>query len=268
MRAAGIASPRREARFMYRALGRSAVEFLWLATRGDEAVCHTRIEASCAKLWQEAVGRGRGVVIAGSHTGNWDLAASAMARRVDLLVVTKRLRLEPLDRFWQGTRAARHIALAYPSGALGRGRRMLQCGGAVAMMIDQVPDSLMHAVETRFLGRAAFVDRAAAVLAARAGAPLVVAASRRDEAGEIVLHVLSVLTPPARPGRAWIDSATIAATASLDAFIRAYPSQWLWLHRRWKRPTAARFDRGSERTTLAVPCPIRSSSPAADSKVV
>jgi KDO2-lipid IV(A) lauroyltransferase len=275
MGAAGIMGPPREARAMYRALGCSAMEFLWLAGRGGEAADHVAIEAASQPLWRGALARGRGVVIAASHTGNWDLAACAMARQVELLVVTKRLRDGALDTFWQETRQRQGVSLTSASGALSRSLRALARGGAVAMMIDQVPEATHHAIDVEFLGASASTDRAPAALAARAGAPLVVAVSRRDANGEHVLQVLAVLVPPARPERAWIDAATTAAAHALDGFVRAHPSQWLWLHRRWKRPPC-RGDWGARQSgaTLVVSCtpPSKtktpSSSQAAASKAV
>ena len=234
MRAAGVERAPRVARAMYRSLGASAVELLWLASGRGDATGHVAIDPASAELWRAAKARGRGVVIAASHTGNWDLAACAMARETELLVVTKRLSVRSLDRFWQGARAAQGISLADARGALTRARAVLGRGGAVAMMIDQAPASPRHAAAVEFLGRPALADRAPATFAAARGAPLVVAASRRDAAGGHVLHVLAVLVPPARPTHVWIEEATVAAARALDRFVRAHPSQWLWLHRRWK----------------------------------
>lgn len=257
MRRAGVVNARREACAMYGSLGRSAAEFLWLAVRGAEALGHVEVEAASQSRWIEAIAVGRGVVIAASHTGNWDLAACAMAQRMELLVVTKRLRQASLDTFWQTTRAAHGVQLASAEGALRRAQHILHRRGAVAMMIDQVPGSSRHAIEIDFLGRRASVDRAPAALAARSGAPLVVAASRRDRHGEHVLCVLDVMVPPARAGRVWIDDATRRAAHALDRFVRTYPSQWLWLHRRWKpppEPRAVRVDRAGRGAKMAASC--------------
>ena len=282
MRRAGIALPSSAARAMYRSLGRSVFEFLWMAARGPDATAHAAFDAASHEAWEKAVAHGRGIVLAASHTGNWDFAACALARETDLLVVTKHLRAASLDAFWQATRANRGVSLASAEGAVARSLAVLQRGGSVAMMIDQVPASPLRAVPVDFLGAEAWCDRAAAALAARARAPLVVAASRRDAQGRHVLHVLGVFVPPARPGRAWIDEATAWATRELERFVRTYPSQWLWLHRRWKAPEGV--DRGAEGATLAAPCanrlngqsrnrksrnpspPTRSSSPGALSK--
>ena len=235
MRLAGIVDPSHEADAMFRSLGRSAMELLHLAGGRSEAIERVRIDASSRARWDEALGQGRGVIVAASHTGNWDLAACAIAREVELLVVTKRLTVRSIDAFWQSIRAAQGVSLAESKGALARARGVLARGGAVAMMIDQVPASSGHAIDAQFLGKSALVDRGPAVLAAACRAPLVVAVSRREVCGAHVLLVLDVLEPPRRPSQAWVTFATESATRRLDHFVRTYPSQWLWLHRRWKQ---------------------------------
>jgi Kdo2-lipid IVA lauroyltransferase/acyltransferase len=163
--------------------------------------------------------------------------------------------------FWQSTRGSLGVRLSDARGALVRARAVLSRGGAAAMMIDQVPSRRSHAVETDFLGRPVLVDRAPATLAASTGAPLVVAASRRDSTGDHVLQVLAVLEPPPRAGRAWAVEASVAATRALEAFVRDYPSQWLWMHRRWKR-----LDPAPAVGMLAARCKTPSSSPDAASR--
>ncbi len=283
---AGIEAPSREASAMYEALGRSAFEFLWIARRGarsrspgPDLAPHVAIDPASAAPWRAALEGGRGVVVAASHTGNWDLAACAIARDVELLVVTKHLRAPSIDRFWQSTRARQGVTLTGAEGAMARARETLRRGGAVAMMIDQAPSSRRHTVGIEFLGQPALAERAPAALAAVARAPLVVAAARRSASGQHVLHVLQVIEPRgSEPAGAWIARATLSAARALDAFVRAYPSQWLWLHRRWKQPDAgarevvagarsAGVDLAGGEATLVRPwSKIRSSSPDEASK--
>jgi KDO2-lipid IV(A) lauroyltransferase len=82
------------------------------------------------------------------------------------------------------------------------------------------------------------VDRSPAALAASMRAPLVVAAAHRVDGSHQRLELLAVLDPPDRARRAWIDETTREATRALDRFVRAYPSQWLWMHRRWRHPVS------------------------------
>jgi KDO2-lipid IV(A) lauroyltransferase len=220
---------------MYRALGVGVFEFLWLAGRPRQ-----RLE-SIARLTPPAVAalraadrRGRGIVIAGSHTGNWELAACAIAEQRELLVIAKRLSVGAFDRFARRVRAGRGVRLADPEGALVAGQATLARRGIVTMLVDQVPEDSARALDVPFLGRPARVDRAAAVLAWRTRAPLIVTAARRAEDGSLVIDVLTTLEAPEGAERAWVDSATRAVTRALEAFVRAYPTEWLWLHRRWK----------------------------------
>lgn len=241
LKVGGCREPERIARCVYRALGAGVMELLWLSRRTTDALAEvTSIEAGSRRALNDALARGRGAVLAASHTGNWELAACAMARSLDLLVVTKPIREKGFERFMNRTRRAHGLKLAPPEGALLPSRQVLARKGCVAMLIDQVPAFEKHGVALEFLGSHALADRAPAALAACAGAPLVVVAFRRNERGHHIIHVLRVLHPPERDRVAWISHATRDATRALEAFVRRYPSEWLWLHRRWRVPRSTR----------------------------
>ena len=240
MARAGIAAPESAAAGMYRSLGTSALELLWLAGERRDLRPHVRVDADAQATLARARGAGRGVVLAASHTGNWDLAACAIASSAArLMVVTKHLSMGWLDTFWQRTRARYGVELVGARGAFGRGRDHVRAGGAVAMMIDQVPARRAHAYQVDFLGQPAWVDRAPATLAARTGALLVVPCARRDSCGVQQLGLVDVIDPPASATSAWIEDATARATRALERFVLDNPTEWLWMHRRWAKPKAA-----------------------------
>jgi KDO2-lipid IV(A) lauroyltransferase len=246
MRAACVGDPPRAADGMYRALGVSLLEFLWLGGRGRRPLGELgALDASAEVAIEEASRLGRGIVLAGAHTGNWELAACAMAERVPVLVVAKRLSVGVLDAFARRTRARYGVSLAEPEGALGVAQQKLAAGGCVTLIIDQVPESVAHGVAVSFLGQPALASRAPAALAWRQRAPLLVVAARREPSGRHVLSVLQTLLPPSSASppaadRAWIEEATRASTLSLERFVQAHPTEWLWLHRRWRLPAARR----------------------------
>jgi len=246
MARAGVDDAAQGARGMYRSLAAAVFELMWLAARAPGAV---RQVATFAPGAREAIARG--AVIAASHTGNWDLAVCALAQERPVSLVTKRLSVRGLDAFWQRARGRAGVSLLEADGAAREAMAALARGELVVMMIDQRPPA--RGVVAEFLGAQVLVDRAPAALAARAGVPLVVAAQERTRTGH-VLHALAVLEPPSRERVAWIDDASRRATAALDAFVRARPAQWLWMHRRWR--------------AISYPCAIRStrsSSPAGPS---
>lgn len=233
----GVSGPRRAARAMYRSLGVSVFEFLWLAGGDARRLARAvHVDEGSERAIEQVRALGRGVILCATHTGNWDLAACAMAQRIPLLVITKRLRVRWLDRFWQSTRSGYGVRLCEAASALREARAMLRAGGAVAMMIDQVPLRRRHAIPVDFFGRTAHADKAPAALAATTGAPLVVAGSRRGDDGRHHLSVLDVMIPPSGAGGDFVADATRRATCALEAFVRRHPSEWLWLHRRWRAP--------------------------------
>ncbi|MFO0679741.1 MAG: lysophospholipid acyltransferase family protein [Polyangiaceae bacterium] len=246
MARADVPSPSRTAAAFYASLGRSAIEFL-VFVAGKGRALPVVVEPSSEVRLEELRARGGSFVLAASHSGNWDLAAVAVASRVDLTVVTKHLRVSGLDAFWQESRARRGVKLVPAAGASKAVAAALGRGGAVALMVDQVPDGAATSVRTRFLGADVDVDRAPAALAARHRVPLVVSAARRRSDGVTELSILDVLEPPVSGREAWIAHASRRATAALEAFVLAHPTEWLWLHRRWRAPRGLRPVRGARR---------------------
>jgi KDO2-lipid IV(A) lauroyltransferase len=240
LKRAGCDAPARTARAMYRALGTSVMELLWLSrhpTAGLAEIC--ALDPASRAMLDDALAEGKGAVLAASHTGNWELAACSMAEVLDLHVVVKPIAMQGFDRFMTRARRAHGLGLAPPEGALARAREVLSRRGCVAMLIDQVPEEGSRGVAVDFLGATALADRAPAALAASTGAPLVVVAFRRTRGGAHTIEVLDVLYPPPRGRRVWTHDATRRATLALERFVRRHPSEWLWMHRRWRAPRAA-----------------------------
>jgi Kdo2-lipid IVA lauroyltransferase/acyltransferase len=227
---------------VYRELGTSACELLWLSGRPDVNAA-SLVTVVGRERFDEARALGRGVIVATAHTGNWDLTACACASLVPLSVVTKRLSSRSVDDFWQSTRRARGVDLvAAPDGSVLRTiRDRLAAGQAVALLVDQDPERVTSVVEADFLGATAVHDTLAATIAARTGAPIVVAFARRNGSEHVVEIIESIVPPPSadrgaerRGDRTWIAATTRRIASHLDAFVRRSPTGWLWLHRRWK----------------------------------
>jgi KDO2-lipid IV(A) lauroyltransferase len=216
---------------------------LWFAGRGTRASRpsdRVALGAAAARLVADAKACGRGAVIVASHTGNWELAALRVAEAHPLTVVVKPLSIGGFDAFCTRARVRRGLGLARPDAApLARAAAALANGEFVAFLGDQVPASA-RPLTGAFLGAPALLDRAPAVLAARARVPLVVTASAREGRGTHRVEVLAAFAPPVDPvAPAWIEEVTVAAAAALDRFVRANPGSWLWLHRRWHMPAPA-----------------------------
>lgn len=176
-----------------------------------------------------------GAVLACCHTGHPDACAVGFAGAGrGLTVVTRRVAWGVADALWRRyrERAGLRVMAADETGAAGTIVRAAREGAFVAMMIDQ---HFPAGFSGLFLGAPAGTDYGAALLALRAGVPYVPVAFAWESAGHIA-YIGEAITPPAGSIRARAVAMTQAAMAFHEAHIRAWPEQWLWLHRRWKTP--------------------------------
>ncbi|TKD12092.1 lysophospholipid acyltransferase family protein [Polyangium fumosum] len=246
MARAGVPAPRRVAAAMYGSLGAGLLELLWTAGRPKAPLASKLVVSPrAAEFFARALARGRGVVVATAHTGNWDLSACAAAawlrehvgpsgRAPALHVLTKRLSWRALDRTWQHLRAERGVLLVDARGATARVRGALAGGDVVAMMIDQAPERAAGVAQLPFLGAPAWCDLAPVLMASRARAPIVVAFGRRRDDGLHELDAFDLIEPEALATRTDVVHVAARITDALASFVETYPAQWLWLHRRWK----------------------------------
>jgi len=254
MRRAGVADAEAEASAMYAGLGTGIFELFWLAgasaERRERALReHVVLDADLAQAILAARERGP-LVLAASHTANWELiaygAAQTLATRgARLAIVAKPISVRAFHAFCTNLRTACGLTLIDPFGALAEARRLLLAGDVVAMPIDQVPDRAQHGVGVSFLGARTLADRAPAALARSLDATFIVVGASRDR-GTHRAHLLAELRADA-PASTWVPGATEAASALLDAFVRRNPSSWLWLHRRWRAPLELGRPAGSPR---------------------
>jgi KDO2-lipid IV(A) lauroyltransferase len=101
------------------------------------------------------------------------------------------------------------------------------------MLLDQALPA-KAAVFVPFFGHLASTTPTLAVAAQRTRAPVFVVMAVRED-GRLRLHLEGPIPVPENTdihGR--ITGHTARVTAALERFIRQYPDQWLWLHRRWK----------------------------------
>jgi KDO2-lipid IV(A) lauroyltransferase len=180
--------------------------------------------------FEAALKRGKGVLFATGHLGNWELSAYAHA----LMSQPMSFVVRPLDNPLLDALATR---LRQSSGNTVIGRRdlirpilrALQANGAVGILADQNV-AASEGVFVDFFGRKACVDAGLARLAARTGAAVIPGfALWSDAEGRYILKFY-----PALPiiGDEAVDTQTVQS--ALEQAIREYPDQWLWIHRRWK----------------------------------
>lgn len=222
-------------RAVYDHLGRTVAEILYADP--EQLAAAVRVAPGWETL-DAAVARGRGVIVATAHLGNFELGGRVLASRYDLLDVIKPQRNRSFDRDLSALRRAHGIATV-PMARAGRAvLTHLRRGGVVALFIDQ--DAGAQGLRLDFLGRAASTWPGAARFALKTGAPVVPVVAARQGDGH-VLRVGEIIEPPAQPATPDAVHGLMATiSTAVESFVREHPEQWFWVHRRWKGADAAR----------------------------
>ena len=187
--------------------------------------------------FQQAHARGKGVLVATGHFGNWELSAFAHAYLfAPMHIVVRPIDNARIDVLVESRRQlSGNRAIAKKDAARGI-LRALAAGDAVGVLIDQntTPD---QGVFIDFFGVKACAGSAFVKLAQHSGATVVPGyALWSDKERRYVLHF-----EPAVEMTGDVQQDTQRVHARLEAAIRKNPDQWLWIHRRWKtRPPGER----------------------------
>lgn len=214
---------------VYGSLARTLLAFAKFPRLHSQNI-HEWIRYEGYEHYEDAKRRGKGVLFATAHLGNWELSAFAHALMSEPMhVVVRPLDNERVDRLVERRRAlsGNHI-IGKREGARAI-LRALQANEAVGILVDQnvLRD---EGVFVDFFGQPACTQAVFAKLAARSGAAVLPGYALWSETEQ--RHVLKFDAPLPMTGDAVRDTQTIQT--HLEQVIRRYPGQWLWLHRRWK----------------------------------
>ncbi len=225
------------ARRSYDSLGRTSIETALLPTFSRETLFSMFERVEGWEVLEAARAKGKGVVMAGGHLGNWEIAGAYISAHLPFHAVSRRMQNPVFDAYLTRTRAKGGMQMIWDGDAVRVSPRVLRQNHLVAFLSDQ--DGLgLASTFVPFFGRPAKTPRGPAVFALRLGAPMVFGASVRQPSGRYVLILELVTIEPSGDREADIDALMLAFTQRLEAMIRKYPEQYFWHHRRWRRQPA------------------------------
>jgi len=188
------------------------------------------VEPDGLHLLQHALATGRGAILATAHTAGWEVSLAALRGQCSApIAVVMREERDRAARHWHAT-LARSSSLR----VVEVGDDPLAClpllthlrgGGIVAMQIDRCPNGMrcQHAVGEGIPWR---MPAGPFALAAGAGAPIVLALSRRCGYRSYVVQISEPIWLPKRPGNELVQEAADRIACNLVRFIRTWPAQW------------------------------------------
>ncbi len=181
--------------------------------------------------WQAANARGKGVMCISLHMANWELMlALAALRGIPSTLVTRHLKPEWLHKRLEAERLAYGCRCVYAPNTLLVVLRALRHGESVGIAMDQY----MHppaGIPVKFFGVEVDTLTAPTTLALRTGAALLPVTQKREPDGRVRI----IMFPEIKPGPEQdLALATAPLIRVIEGMIRDNPSQWLWVHRRFK----------------------------------
>ena len=219
----------------YRNLGWLLAEFCQMPRYTAESASRF-IRYEGLENYLHARDRGRGVLVLTGHLGAWELSSfyhSLMGWPMGMVI--RRLDNSLVDAFVNRIRCL-HGNRVIHKDDFARGLiASMRAGETVGILMDtnMTPP---QGVFVPFFGVEACTASGMARVAAKTGAAVVPGFLLWEESEQrYVLHFgeeLKVVKTGDSESDALVNTATF--TAAIEGYIRWYPDQWLWMHRRWK----------------------------------
>jgi len=217
-------------------LGRSAFEIVKLSRMPDKFVAGL-VEIEEPEKFEELRAlraSGASIIMLTGHIGNWELLAAYFSLQgLNVKVIGRRIYFPKYNVFIVGLRARNSIETIYQDESPRRLLRALKDGCTLGILADQDVRKI-DGVFVDFFGREAYTPAAPVSFALARGLPLrpvfLVRAGRKHR---LVLPPPLVLEEEEEKEKTVLQN-TQKWSKIFEDFIRAHPTQWVWMHRRWR----------------------------------
>jgi Kdo2-lipid IVA lauroyltransferase/acyltransferase len=220
-------------------LGRVAAEFVHLdelrvGQPGSAKSDAIRLEPATIEKSRRLMA-GKATLGFGCHTANWEISAVAAKQLgANMVVLYRRPNNRAISDAIVKLRA-NVMGELIPTGldAPVRLAHLLQAGVHVGMLVDQ---HYTKGVDVTFFGRTCKANPLIAVLARQLECPIVgLRVIRMPDGNRFGGEITDPLDVPRdADGRIDVRGTMQAITTVIEGWVREYPEQWLWVHRRWR----------------------------------
>jgi Kdo2-lipid IVA lauroyltransferase/acyltransferase len=218
----------------YKSFCITLVEILYLPSISkselESSVTYTNIP-----LIREKYNEGKGVIFLGAHFGNWEYIALTVAVQLDLpITVIVKSQRNTLVTNWLDTMRVKWGNKIVPLGiSIRQVYKELKEKRIVAMVADQRGPS--DGIRINFMGRKASVFAGPALLALKTGAPIMFGVTIRqpDFSYKTAIEFISTDDLP-EDDELKVAELSQRHASVLEKYIRQFPEQWFWMHKRWK----------------------------------
>ncbi len=215
-------------------LGKNGTEFAIKMGQERPEEFFKDLEVIGNEYLQETFQKGRGILGLISHMGCWEGTALGLPMLgIPAYAIGKKLGNEKLNALLFESRAKKGVLTLARGSSYKTILRVLKENNLVGILIDQ--DTDVRGVFVDFYGKPAYTPIGAAMLAMDSGAP-VLPMFYLKKPDDTYAFIIEKEIPLAMTGnrRADMDENTRRFHAVIEKYIKKYPTQWVWMHNRWK----------------------------------
>jgi len=183
---------------------------------------------------QEAFQKGRGILGLISHMGCWEGTAMGLPMLgIPAYAIGKKMSNEKLNDLLFASRGRKGVSTLARGSSYKTILRVLSENNLIGILIDQ--DTDVRGVFVDFYGKPAYTPIGAAMLAMDSGAPVLPMfyLKKPDDTYEFIIEkeIPLVMTGNRRQD---MEENTRRFHKVIEKYIKRYPTQWVWMHNRWK----------------------------------
>ena len=183
---------------------------------------------------QHALAQGKGAIILTGHFGNWELLAATISVTVaPLTPIVRKLRSHRLNILVNKYREKVGYTTIDRDTGVRDALRCLKRNELLGIVADV--DTTVNGVFVDFFGMPAYTPYSPVAFALKTGASILPTFIIREPDGS---H-RAIIEPPLVLKRSEIKEKELVIntqkfTKIIEDYIRQYPDQWIWMHKRWK----------------------------------
>ena len=218
----------------YKSFAIALIEILCLPKMMDSDI-KRQVEYQDMNLIREKYDENKGVILLSAHFGNWEYIALSAAVQLDIpfMVIVKSQR-NPYVTNWMNNVRTKWNNKIVPLGiSIRQVYETLKDRQVIAMVADQ--RGPVESVKVNFFGRSISVHTGPAILALKTGAPILYGIAVRQDNYLYKVKIVEISTTDLSGSlEEKIREVSQRHMSHLEAYIRRFPDQWLWMHKRWK----------------------------------
>ncbi|MDP8226176.1 MAG: lysophospholipid acyltransferase family protein [Candidatus Celaenobacter polaris] len=213
--------------------GYVAVEFCWFSPKRLESFDQF-IQFKGLEHLNEALSHNKGCIIFTGHFGNWELAAQLLGNLTKKVYAVAKKQKNPFfDDFVNNLRESNFVHLIPMKIALRGIVTAIKENKVILMLGDQ--NAGKSGVVAQFFNMPASTNPGTAKISLKYHVPVLFAVCYRLHNGIYVFHFDKPIYPEVTTSfDEGVREYTQLLTSKLESWVKKYPEQWFWFHRRWK----------------------------------